>query len=584
MRPAKVLPITAAFPCPRGRAAYYGYSPSGERREGHELAPFRDLFARGFERRAQIRTSGVVAESPWNGAARYDGRVASGESSLVPDVTRPELPVQFGRYTLLERLGAGGMAEVFLALASGPFDAKKLVVVKRPRETTSEYVDMFMDEARLAMRLSHPNVVQTYDVGMEQGEIFIAMEYLEGQPLHRVVTEMARHGTVLTHVQAARIAADALAGLHYAHELADYDGTPLQIVHRDVSPHNVFVTYEGQIKVVDFGIAKATMNQVLTNVGSVKGKLAYMAPEHARSQQVDRRSDVFVMGLILWELVARRRLVTGAKSSELLQALLTMDFPPLSCEVEDVHPILEAIAMRALQRDPADRYATALEMREALESYIGIAKEPVRASDLGRIVSGIFASSREQMSTKIRSHMQSSSSTRNKAASPGDAASAPMATAVTSIVAMRTDASGLAADTEVGMGPAVGDTNGPAILVPPPSAVPRREGRTALTVLALAVSILALATVMVFTRAGGPTAPAEKAASATALSAAAPVLVPPPPTVAAAPNASVVALPVAAASSAATSKPAAPPGGARPSSSTRPASRPARPIDTSFPR
>lgn len=159
-----------------------------------------------------------------------------------------------------------------------------------------------------------------------------------------------------------------------------------------------------------------------------------------------------------------------------------------------------------------------------------------------------------------------------------------MATAVTSIVAMRTDASGLAADTEVGMGPAVGDTNGPAILVPPPSAVPRREGRTALAVLALAVSILALATVMVFTRAGGPTAPAEKAASATALSAAAPVLVPPPPTVAAAPNASVVALPVAAASSAATSKPAAPPGGARPSSSTRPASRPARPIDTSFPR
>ena len=528
---------------------------------------------------------GVVAESPWHGAARYDGSVASGDSSLVPDVTRPELPVPFGRYTLLDRLGAGGMAEVFLALASGPFDARKLVVVKRPRETTSEYVDMFMDEARLAMRLNHPNVVQTYDVGMERGEIFLAMEYLEGQPLHRVVAEMASHGSALTHVQAARIAADALAGLHYAHELADYDGTPLQIVHRDVSPHNIFVTYEGQIKVVDFGIAKATMNQVLTNVGSVKGKLAYMAPEHARSQQVDRRSDVFVMGLILWELVARRRLVTGAKSSELLQALLTMDFPPLSCETDDVHPILEAIAMRALQREPADRYATALEMRDALESYIGIAKEPVRASDLGRIVSGTFASAREQMSTKIRSHMQSSPATRNKAPGPGDSTGAPMATAVTSIVAMRTDAGGgLPADTHVDMGPAGGDTNGPAIIVTPPGVVPRREGRTALAVLVLAFAVLALALVMVFTRTAGRPADGEKGGAANAPSAAAPVLLALPPIVVAPPSASTAALAVPVASASATTKPVAPSGGARPSSSTRPSSRPARPIDTSFPR
>ncbi len=495
--------------------------------------------------------------------------MVAGDSSLVPDVTRAELPVPFGRYTLLDRLGAGGMAEVFLALAAGPFDAKKLVVVKRPRETTSEYVGMFMDEARLAMRLNHPNVVQTYEVGIEQGEMFLAMEYLEGQPLHRVVAEMAKSGVQLTHVQAARIAADALAGLHYAHELTDYDGTPLQIVHRDVSPQNIFVTYEGQIKVVDFGIAKATMNQVLTNVGSVKGKLAYMAPEHARSQQVDRRSDVFVMGLILWELLARRRLVTGAASAEVLENLLTMDFPPLSCEVADVHPILEAIVMRALQREPADRYATALEMREALESYIGVAKEQVRAADLGQVVGELFSTARVQMSTKIRAHIQASTSTRNQAAAARESAShgPAMVTAVTSIVGMNP--------------PAGGDTNGPAVVTP--VAVPRREGRTALAVLVLALSILALAAVLVFTRRAGPP---ENVAAAGEPPSATPV-----PVVVPAPSASVVALasasePRAVASpvTSSSSRPQGPSVGVRPGPSARPTPRSTRPIDTSFPR
>jgi serine/threonine-protein kinase len=418
---------------------------------------------------------------------------------------------------------------------------------------------------------------------MEQGEIFLAMEYLEGQPLHRVVAEMARSGPQLTPVQAARIAADALAGLHYAHELCDYDGTPLQIVHRDVSPHNIFVTYEGQIKVVDFGIAKATMNQVLTNVGSVKGKLAYMAPEHARSQQVDRRSDVFVMGLILWELVARRRLVTGATSADVLQSLLTMDFPPLSCEAADVHPILEAIAMRALQRDPADRYATALEMREALESYIGVAKEQVRASDLGRVVGNLFSASREQMSTKIRSHIQSNASPRSKAAAHEAAAGGPpMGTAVTSIVDMPTD-----------VNTAGGDTHGPAI-VTPPAVAPRREGRTALAVLALALSILALTAVLVFTRRGGTTDDRGNAAALGEAEPGAPAPLPvpvpvlPAPVVIAPPSASVVVSgrpPPAEPRPVASSSPIKPQAGvARPPSSVRPAARATRPIDTSFPR
>jgi hypothetical protein len=411
---------------------------------------------------------------------------------------------------------------------------------------------------------------------MEQGQIFLAMEYLEGQPLHRVVAELGRAGAQLTHVQAARIAADALAGLHYAHELADYDGTPLQIVHRDVSPHNIFVTYEGQIKVVDFGIAKATMNQVLTNVGSVKGKLAYMAPEHARSQHVDRRSDIFVVGLILWELVARRRLVTGNTSAKLLEALLTMDFPPLSCEAADVHPILEAIALRALQRDPADRYSTALEMRDALESYIAVAKDQVRASDLGRVVSGLFVTAREQMSTKIRAHMQASPSKGSGASRESSPGGAVMGTAVTSIVDMGGD-----------VGPAGGDTEGPAMVTPPIVAAPRREGRTALAVLALALSILALAVVLVLTRNTTPSGDREKTTAAGEPTAAMPVPAPSAaasassalPVVVAAPSAGLAASAAPAPSSVKASK-----GGGRPSSSSRPPSRPARPIDTSFPQ
>jgi serine/threonine protein kinase len=299
------------------------------------------------------------------------------------------------------------MADVFLALSTGPFGAKKLVVLKCPRAFDQEYAGMFMDEARLAMRLNHPNVVQTYDVGVHDGSFFLAMEFLEGQPLHRLLVAMAREGRYLSHGHLARIVSDALAGLHYAHELCDYDGTPLQIVHRDVSPHNLFVTYDGHVKVVDFGIAKATLNVVSTAAGSVKGKLAYMAPEHAMSGIVDRRADLFAMGIVLWEMIARRRLITGVQSSERLNRLLTMEFPPLSAEVANVHPLLEVVAMRALQRDPRERYQTAAEMRDALEAYIGACGEPVRSTEIAATTAALFADIRVEMSARIRTYVRS---------------------------------------------------------------------------------------------------------------------------------------------------------------------------------
>ncbi|MDB4938065.1 MAG: serine/threonine protein kinase [Labilithrix sp.] len=492
-----------------------------------------------------------------------------------PGGVEPSLPVAFGKYTPLDRLGSGGMADVFLALAKGAFDTKKLVVVKRPRTTTGDHVGMFMDEARLAMRLNHPNVVQTYDVGIHDGALFLAMEYLEGQPLHAVSAAMLRHGEHLSHPQLARIAADALAGLHYAHELADYDGTPLQIVHRDVSPHNLFVTYEGQIKVVDFGIAKATMNQVHTETGSIKGKLAYMAPEHALGSTVDRRADVFAMGVILWELVARRRLVTGATSAALLTQLLTMEFPPLSAEVADVHPILEAVVLRALQREPSDRFATALEMREALESYIRATNEPVHASDIGRVVDGLFTEAREQMSTRIRMHMQSSASSRGRAAAAGVAAhattaqAAPIPTAVTSIV-------------DPGPGANASPDTNTAAIVTPPVARARPEWRTTAAVLALSLSILVLAGVLLLTRSSSTP---DRSAAHSADPAPAPTPTPtlaPTPTPALTPAATLTLTPSPDVQDASVKPP--PPLPPRPLPASRPPRPASRPIDTSFPR
>src|SRR5262245_45560386 len=200
-----------------------------------------------------------------------------------------------GKYQLIANLGHGGMADVYLSVVHGPVGFNKLTVIKRLRPSLAEeqeFLAMFLDEARLAARLNHPNVVQTNEVAEIEGQYYIAMEYLDGQPLNRILTRAQKAGT-LPRELLIRVVADCLAGLHYAHELADYDGSPLGVVHRDASPHNIFVTYDGQTKVVDFGIAKAATRSAETRGGVLKGKVAYMAPEQARSGEVDRRSDVF---------------------------------------------------------------------------------------------------------------------------------------------------------------------------------------------------------------------------------------------------------------------------------------------------
>jgi serine/threonine protein kinase len=325
------------------------------------------------------------------------------------EAVAPGRGATLGKYQLLAILGRGGMADVFLALSRGPMGFNKLVVVKRLRSALSDdrsFRNMFLDEARLAARLNHPNVVQTHEVGEADGVYFIAMEYLEGQSLNKIIRELSKRGGKLPATMCARIVSDALAGLHYAHELKDFDGTPLEIIHRDVSPHNVFVTYDGSVKMVDFGIAKAALSSVQTEVGVLKGKVAYMSPEQAAGEAIDARADVFAMGIVFWELLAQKRLMTGDSAAATLHRLLTSPIPKVTTERPDVPADLEAIIDRALQKDATKRFSTALEMRDALEDFIAKGGKAVRQEEIGRELDRMFGSVREAVQKQIQIHME----------------------------------------------------------------------------------------------------------------------------------------------------------------------------------
>jgi serine/threonine protein kinase len=306
------------------------------------------------------------------------------------------------KYRLIALIGRGGMGDIYLAMARGPSGFKKLLVVKCLRVTSKDDESshrMFLDEGRLAAYLNHPNVVQIYDVGEDNGVPYIAMEYLDGQPLSKLMRAIGQFDPRI----AARIASDVLAGLHYAHELRGFDGIPLNIVHRDLSPPNILITYDGVVKVVDFGIAKATLpSRALTDVGILKGKVAYMAPEQTDHLEVDRRVDIFSMGVVLWEMLVGRRLNKDSSAAAALKYLLLGTFPPVSSERAEIDRSLERIVDRALEKDPNARYATALQMREDLEAYLGQSGPTVRSDDVGKLLTEQFAHQHTQMQELIQ--------------------------------------------------------------------------------------------------------------------------------------------------------------------------------------
>ncbi len=267
------------------------------------------------------------------------------------------------------------MAQVHPAVARGPGGFNKLVVLKSLESQDVAFRRMFLDEARLAALLHHPNVVNTYEVSETDGQYFIAMEYLDGQPLDKLVRETKKLGLLLPPRLCARIIADALSGLHYTHELRDYAGAPLEIVHRDISPHNLFLTYEGNAKLLDFGVAKSAAKTAETDIGVIKGKLAYMAPEQAAALLVDRRADVFAIGAVLWELLTLQRLRQADSAAGVLSEAIHGGLPDLQQARPDVGRRLEAVLWRALANQPARRYQTAQEMRDALVDYLAAERD-----------------------------------------------------------------------------------------------------------------------------------------------------------------------------------------------------------------
>jgi eukaryotic-like serine/threonine-protein kinase len=318
-----------------------------------------------------------------------------------------------GKYTLISELARGGMGVVHLAVLRGPGGFSRLLAVKELRREFLDqkgYVGKFMDEARLAARLNHPNIVQTIEVGANAGRPFLAMEYLDGQPLHQLAQRALRQATRIPLRVHLGVLLDVLSALEYAHGLTDFDGTPLAIVHRDVSPHNVFITYEGHTKLIDFGISKAAIARETTEgpvAEVVSGKMRYMAPEQATAKPVDRRADLFSVGVMLWEAIVGRRPWDGQPDETVLLCLSQGAVPRMRDEWPDVDPGLGAIVERAMSVDPDGRYASALEMRVDLERYIATrSMAPPSARALGAQVSKLFAVDREELRARIESQLR----------------------------------------------------------------------------------------------------------------------------------------------------------------------------------
>jgi eukaryotic-like serine/threonine-protein kinase len=315
----------------------------------------------------------------------------------------------FGKYRLVAELGQGGMADVILALSQGPVGFSKLVVIKRLRDHLAEdpeFVGMLIDEARLAARLNHPNIVHTHEVGEIGGRFFMAMEYLVGQPLTRLRRRAKRKKKPLSLEAELQILSDVLGALHYAHELTDFDGTPLGVVHRDVTPSNVFVTYDGVVKLVDFGIAKATGRSTETRTGVVKGKMTYMPPEQALGQHVDQRADVFSVGVMFWEAITGARMWKGVDDVVVLGKLINGDVPTSAKERNpDVSDELDAICQLALAPNPSDRYGTAREFQAAIDHYLDRAEKRVSNRELGADVATLFSNERDEIRRIIETQL-----------------------------------------------------------------------------------------------------------------------------------------------------------------------------------
>jgi ABC-type branched-subunit amino acid transport system substrate-binding protein len=323
------------------------------------------------------------------------------------------------------------MGIVYLAMAQGPGGFSKLKVIKRLRPDLAGEpgaVQMFLEEGRLSARLHHPNIVQMNEVGFDGKHYFLEMEYLEGQSLTALTKRAARAGGLALPL-AVYVLAQTLGGLHYAHELVDHDGAPLSVVHRDVSPHNVLVTYDGEVKVLDFGIAKAAGSSSETKTGFLKGKVTYMAPEQVARKALDRRVDIFAVGVMLWEALTGARMWGDLDDFEIFLKLRSDAIPSPRTVRPDVPEALEAICMRALMRDPAERFSTAAEMQRALDEWLEEAGGRAGAKALAARMCELFDADRAATKGEIEAQIRATPATESLVGVP--MLRVPLANAVT---------------------------------------------------------------------------------------------------------------------------------------------------------
>lgn len=373
-----------------------------------------------------------------------------------------EAGATIGQYVLQRQLAVGGMAEIWLATTQGPAGFQKDVVIKRilPQfANDATFVEMFLDEARLAASLSHPHIVSIFNLGKDGDSYFIAMEFIDGYDLSRLIVRAKTRGlSVPAHI-AVRIVADACAGLDYAHNFVDREGNRVGLVHRDISPHNLLISRNGVVKLVDFGVAKAASSVHKTQTGMVKGKLAYLSPEQIHAKVLDGRSDIFAMGIVLYELLTGERPFGGESELLAISAILNEPHQPMSNFRADLPAGLDEIIARALEKQAKDRFQSAAEMERALELWLKEQQQLVTQRDLADFLTGLF-SERPAAPTgggpTLLGEMDAVSSTRLETATEGAWAGAAQAAAPPQSFAK----------TAIALGPSLGGASSAALNSP----------------------------------------------------------------------------------------------------------------------
>jgi eukaryotic-like serine/threonine-protein kinase len=320
-------------------------------------------------------------------------RPAAGLRPLHPPIVQEPMAVE-QRYRVVERLEAGGMAEVFKGESLSVQGFKKQVAIKRVLPHLAQnknFISMFLDEARLGARLTHANIVTVFDIGAADNTYFIVMEFVDGCNLKTVIETYRQQGQRIGVKESLFIAMEACKGLSFAHDLEGEDGKPLHIVHRDVSPPNVLISKRGEIKVTDFGLAKATTQLEKTDPGVVKGKFSYLSPEAALGQPVDARTDVFALGIVLWEMLAGRRLFLGETDFQTVKMVQQAQIPSLSRINPQVDAELEGVITKALTQDTASRYQSAHEFQDGLAGYLFSRKLKVTSYDIATLIKQVIS-------------------------------------------------------------------------------------------------------------------------------------------------------------------------------------------------